>query len=577
MSGRPLTRLIRRAAVGLALFAIFSGPIGRAVVRLIYWSPPGSRVSVLIAGGVRDRGIDEYINLLAPLTFTLSIWAILPALLLGLATFESPGLWRRLSTVNPVVILTGVYALAWGLLLLSAPGVFWDDWTFYGKPWSEAYRLHAEGGRPLNLIYELLIRGVGTTAVSVISLIIHLLIGLGFFQVLERANHGSRGERLMAAAILLAAPLNAARNTYAVFQYTFSLGLLVAAWYLLIRRSTGPNRADVQVSAVILLLAAFTPSVALFSYVVLGHIALVLRARTRSRDRIRALAPLLPIPAVIVAVDQFVLVPSGAMEAYNTVDVRTLLAWGLITLVFAITTSLVAAVRCRKPAWRPGVVQFLLPVLLGITLVALSLLPYAVVGRDPKLRFPPFGLMGTRHELLVGFGVAVLVVGLFRGVSRIAGPHATNVTAVALIVVLIMQSSVVSLSYWVEYRKQAQFMAHVAQISAPEALARASTVLIVDQTTDCNALTRNIRDDEWAAQITLMQPGFNGRVILGTDREEVRHDIDVVLTLRNRRGRCEVASGLVPLWSYAGLPRLIRLPELIIRRPDLDVIVWPAG
>lgn len=577
MSHRPLTRLTRWAAVGLALFAIFSGPIGRAIVRIIYWAPPGSRFSGLIAGGVRDRGIDEYIDLLAPLTFTLSIWAMLLALLLGLATFESPGLWQRLSTANPVVILTAIYASAWGLLLLSAPGVFWDDWTFYGKPWSEAYRLHAEGGRPLNLIYELLIRGVGTTTVSVISLIIHLLIGLGFFKVLERAGHGSRGERLMAAAILLAAPLNAARNTYAVFQYTFSLGLLVAAWYLLIRRSTGPNRADVQVSAVILLLAAFTPSVALFSYAVLGHVALVLRARTRSRDRVRALIPLLPIPAVVVGVDQFVLVPSGAMGDYNAVDVQMLLAWGLITLVSVIATSLVAALRWRRPAWRPGVVQFLLPVSLGITLIALSLLPYAVVGRDPKFRFPPFGLMGTRHELLVGFGVAVLVVGLFRGVYRIVGSHATNVTAVALILVLMLQSSVVSLSYWVEYRKQVQFMAHVAQMSAPEALTEASTVLIDDQAADCNALTRNIRDDEWAAQITLMRPGFNGRVILGTDREELRRDIDVVLTLRNLRGRCEAASGLVPLWSYARLPRLIRLPALIIRPPDLDVSVWPTG
>lgn len=574
---RRSSTALRRVAAVMVVLGVSAGPLGRAVVRLVYEAPPGGRISGLIAGGSRERGLDEYLTLLSPLTTTVSVWAAIIALLLGLMAFESPGLWERLARVRPSLVLTVVHLVAWGLLLLSAAGVYWDDWSFYARPLSETFRLHAEGGRPLNNLYDLLVRGFGATGLSLFSLVIHLLVGLGFFAILERCGHGSRGERVIAAAVLLAAPLNAARQTYAVFQYTFSLGLLIAGWYLLIRSVERPRRREVGIVAVLLALASFTPSIGLFTYIVLAHVALSSWSRTGSPAHARHLVPLLPIPALVVAIDQFVLVPSGAMEEYNTVDATTLVAWGLLSLIVVAATGAIAVQRYRRPAWRPGLLAFLLPTILGTALIVASLLPYAVVGRTPQLRFPPFGLMGTRHELLVGFGFAVLVVGLLRGVRHVSGRHVRNVTAVALIVALALQSAVISASYWVEYQKQTQFMSHISRAAGMESLDGTPTVLLDDRTADCNALTRNIRPDEWEAQIRLQRPGFAGRVILDSVDRPARHDIDVIIVVRNLRNRCEVTPALVPLWTLAGLPRLVRLPKLVIVPPDLEIDVSSAG
>ena len=571
---RPsLERSLQWVAGLLVLLAVSAGALGRSLVRIIYAAPEGTAVSGLIAGGSRERGLDEYLALLTPLTTTVSVWAMVLAVVVGLMALKPSRFATHTTRLSPYVVLSAVYFLAWGLLLLSAPGVYWDDWSFYGQPLSETYRLHSEGGRPLNNLYDLFVRGIGASGLSTLSLAIHLLVGLGFFRVLEQGGHGTRGERLIASAILLAAPLNAARQTYAVFQYTFALGLLVTSWFLLTRRTDGPDRREIRLVAPLLLLASFTPSIAMYSYVVVAHVAMVQWKRTHSVGRILILLPLLPIPALVLVIDQFVLVPSGAMEEYNVVDISVLVAWSILLFALTAAVGVVGFLRYRRPTWQPGLMAVLLPILLGSLLIVMALLPYAVVGRTPMPRLPPFGFMGTRHELLLGFGLAVFVVGLLRVLRRGVGAHITSVFAGVLIASFVLQSAVISLSYWVEYEKQKQFMAYVAELSDPDVITRSRVVLLDDLTVDCNALTRNIRPDEWEAQIRLMQPAFLGRVELASADDSGVHNPDLVVILRNERGGCQLDSGLLPLWSMAGLPRLVRLPKLVVLPPQIEVQV----
>lgn len=564
--------VLRWAALALVLFALTAAPIGRFLIRVLYEGLAGERLARLIAGGSRESSLEQYLEILGPFTFTATVWAGILAALFAIMAEDLTSLWRRLAGSPPWLLLTAVHLLAWGPLLLSARGVYWDDWTFYGRPLSETVLLHLEGGRPINPLFDVLVLTIGTAGLSILSLLIHLLVGIGFFAVLERGQHGTHGERLIAAAILLAAPLNAARQTYAVFQYTFGLGLLLAAWFVLIRRQKGPRGGDLLLAGALLTVASFTPSIALFSYVMLLHVAFVITERFRRPRDVKRLLPLTLVPVTVVLIDLLVFVPTGSMEDYNAIEGLALARWLGTAALLGVATLVAFLLRRRATDVGSPSLSWILPVSVGLMLIVISLMPYAAVGRVPNLRFPPYGLMGTRHELLLGFGVATLFVGVLRPLRALIGRHATNVVASVLVLSLAAQSAVISQSYWVERQKQVQFMDQVGVILSAETLRSTEIVVIRDRTTDCNALTRDIRPDEWEAQLRLVEPGFSGHVSFDVGTANP----DVVIIVENSRPECEMSTELQPLWSQAGLPRLIRLPKLVVIPPKLVVSVEGA-
>jgi len=551
----------------------------RAVVRAVYEFRFGPTVGSLLAGGSREEPVDFYLEIAGPYRLTLVVWlAILGLGFLALAQ-ERCLLLDRVRSFPPTVILTVTYLLAWGGLIASLNGVYWDDWGFFNQSPKTTFLLHAEGGRPLNNLYDIIVRTAGTTTLSLLSLTIFLGSGLAFFRILERAGHGTQGERLVAAGLFLALPFNAARQAYAVFQYTFGLGALVGAWFILLRRHDPVRHVDAAVAGSLLVLASFTPSLAMFSYVVLAHVAVTRCSSGTVLASLRTTRWILPLPGLIFLVDQFLLAPTGAMENSNIIDLKVAVVWGLFILMTSAAAAMLWSVRWRRTTSSLPGTNSLFPLLVGITLIALALLPYAAVGNSPKLRFPPYGLMGTRHELLLPFGTAVVVIAILRIVRSVVGRHAQRVVAVLLVLASALQSAVISASYWVEYEKQTQVMNLLRSSPLGEKVEGAALINIDDRTNDCNAITRNIRTDEWEALLAFATDGrFAGSVTYerpaeGSHQEDAMLRPFTVLVIENRDRRgCEVETGLLPLWNLAGLPRFLRLPALVVRRPDIEVI-----
>lgn len=115
----------------------------------------------------------------------------------------------------------------------------------------------------------------------------------------------------------------------------------------------------------------------------------------------------------------------------------------------------------------------LTPILaVGLAALGLAMLPYLLVGK-----LPSFVGFETRHQLLMPFGVAIIIVATVRGAGTIMSATVTKVLAVALVAAMTALSAVVSLSLVADAHKQEQ----VIRALAAEPLVRdASTVVFAD-------------------------------------------------------------------------------------------------
>jgi hypothetical protein len=344
--------------------------------------------------------------------------------------------------IRDLVLLGAVALFAHGLLLLN-DGIYWDDWLLYPQlqrhDWPAIDALvHEAGTTPINSAF-LHVFAYSPGGVFSFKLTVFLLIVAGACLIYLIGLEAGLG-RLTAwcvAALQMVFPGFQDWVLLATAASVFDFVLFLLATFLLLRaeRASPRSRLALRVAAA----TGFVPSFGFNSLLALyfGSLLLLLLILLRSaslRDLLRAqwlyASALVVLPIVYWEVSQRLFVPSGLYGGYNSISTKPsvilssfarfvkngillqmlqsltvfLNPWTWLMLAAFIAILFIARRRISQPA-NPEPKLAIAGAALGLVLLGLAMLPYSVVGKYPAVHG-----WDTRHDLLVGLPLAVLLV-----------------------------------------------------------------------------------------------------------------------------------------------------------------------
>jgi hypothetical protein len=249
-----------------------------------------------------------------------------------------------------------------------------------------------------------------------------------------------------------------------------------------VRRTPAPTVRVVTATA-LLFVSFTTQSLLVFVALPVGHLLLLELGEDRRPARVVRWAArrwyLLAAPVVFYAAKTTWFAPYGLYEGYNELDLTALATATLRVVVAAV--ALVAVVRLQGRL--PRVLRIsLVWVVGGLLVVAIGELPYLAAGHQPG-----FDAWNSRHQLLVPFGWATVIVGIVRLVTAALGDVPGRRLAGATVVVAALTSLALTSSYLVDHRKQGDV---VALLQARPEIGEVPSVVVRDHTRGLNANQR---------------------------------------------------------------------------------------
>lgn len=390
---------------------------------------------------------------------------------------------------HPLAAATLLYLVAWGGTMLSANGLYWDDWTLVGVPGEAVVAGYTEFGSPWLGHLHLALLEVGPWLYRVLTLGLMYGVGVAVHAISQRVPWLGAGERSLVVVLVLVLPLNSARHALIDLPYTISLALFFAAWYLLVHHRS-PLRGTVWLATALFVLSYTTQSLLVFVVLPVAHLLVrEVPVDTWSPSRLVRWAGrrwyLLASPVVFFVAKGVAFPAYGEYEGYNQLSLGQL---GRAVLPVALTAVLLlAALAARR--WLPhrlpaGVVTLAVGLLVG----ALGILPYLAVGHVPR-----FVEWNSRHQLLLPLGCALVAVGLVRLVRSHAGELAAIRVATAFVAVAVVYSAHLSVSFAVDWGKQRSV---IAQLAASPDVQQHHTFVYFDRVLGQNANGRTWRPYE---------------------------------------------------------------------------------
>lgn len=472
--------------------------------------------------------------------------------------------------------LAGLAVLVWGWPFLAPESLFWDDWLqLAGNP----LQIYQDLGFPWvgSVVFTLML--AGPWAVKAVALAATIATTLAVFEISGRGLGISPRARWLLAAVSAVVPLNVAHGSVGVLAlYTTCLGLFMVAWWILITGPEGVRPAHWRtLLAATLFLASFTTA-SLLVFVVVPAIHFCVVYRDRDRPVMRELLDLswrywylVAAPVGFWIVRELWFTPSVAYANYNHLQLPTSMTSpfgaGLllcaVALIATVTTLAASAVKwqpfgadalrvgliiagvltgmwavfmtwtlgvvnaagaivvvtlaasglvlaasgtLRRPIRRPPVIL----ALSGLALVAIGYVPYLLVQK-----LPTFEEWGSRHQLLLPFGIAALVVSAMILVAEHWNRRLAKVVTGGVIMAMALAAAAAPISLALDWRKQEQLISllrHEPQIKS------ARTVEFTDLSTSWNFSCRTYRFYEYTA---LLRAAYGGENRLGGDSEAI--------------------------------------------------------
>lgn len=437
----------------------------------------------------------------------------------------------ELPTVAAIGVMAALYAGAWGGLVLSWDGVYWDDWIYVSAAPGQILQMTRELGLPwVGFMLEGLL-ALGPRLYHSLSLLLYFSVGISTFGILRRVPSVTPNERIFLSALVLVLPLMAARHALIVQHYAMSYALFYLAWYLLVR--TSPPRPVALWTAGTLFAASFTTNSLLVFYLVpMAHLwyQVGFRGKVGLRDFLGRYGPLLALPVGWYAAKSVLFAPYGLYEGYNEIDPGLLAG---VTGLLAVSSVPLAAIYAVRGRLGSRTLRVLAPLSAGVVLSVLATYPYLVVGKQF-----PFEEWETRNELLLPLGVAFIALGVCRAIQALLGRRAAQGAGIAILAGSVVISAAFCASYSVDWQKQQSL---IALFRETPALRSASTVVFRDETRHMNIFGRSFRFYEWNG---LMKRAFGDETRFGVteDQRQIRR----LLTGRLSRYELYAARDFVP-------------------------------
>lgn len=314
---------------------------------------------------------------------------------------------------------TLIYLLAHFGLLLNYKGIWWDDWTLRGTPLSELVKEYSDlGSFPeglANLHYLLNI--LGPASYRIITFVTYLVSALLLYRLINR-DLPEKNLAFLCAIMFSILPLNEARIAAIDVAYALSLCSFMMASYLI--------RTRTILSCCLLFVSYMTASLLPFTLMILTNEIISLSKNgfkgrklfLNSRIIFLTLTPLL-----YWTIKNLWYQPVGKYEAYNTNFSVSNSPYIIKETILGITTFQIeplVLILCLPVVYviakdvKHSRIPSLILMMTGAAIFLIGCIPYWLVGLIPSHTD-----WNSRHQLLMPFGLSLLLIGIIEKVPRI--------------------------------------------------------------------------------------------------------------------------------------------------------------
>ena len=403
-----------------------------------------------------------------------------------------------------------LYIASFGLQFVFLQAYFWDDWTVYAsRSKNETSNfLTSAGFGPLHSIIQVNLLHRSPTLFHLLSLLIFFLSGVLVFKILQTITYLSAQQSRMITLFFLVLPINSARVAMIVFNYSYSLLLFLFGWYLLACQKA----KLVRLASTLFFLASFsTLSLLPFFFLPVAHFYSQLRKHSVDRRAILTCFTIAMIAPLYWYLSRTVLAPaSTARLSYLTPTFA-----GICRAIILMTPLYIGVVWSlfhksgANEDFRKQILWF------GAFATGCGSFAYITSGRlvdlsEWMLNFVPRGSdWDSRHQLLLGLGLSVVIVGLFGPLNTAFKRSAATVCLLLCVSlnVLFMQS------YYLDSLKQNET---VRFFQDSLVVKESNVIMIEDNAAVFNARGRGVRSYEWEGMLRSVFGNENKKVIYTT-------------------------------------------------------------
>ena len=429
-----------------------------------------------------------------------------------------------------------VYSLSFGLMLTFLNSYFWDDWAAYYRKTDSALEqsMRIRGDWPTRAFLELTILGARPALFKLLTLVAYFASGWFLFQILNTLVFLKNNQVRLITILFLILPINSARVAMVDFAYACSLFLFFWAWFLLVRKSGWIK----DLLAVLLFLLSFgaTASLLVFLLVPCAHI-LYLRLSDSSSVKNRAWLSSLTIFLMSPAfwfLDRRFNSPQGPYLAMYSLQ-KSGVVRALILLIIACSVLLWLIKVGRHDLTEK---HRNLLISLGIILVIIGAAPYIVAGHLVDVSEWMFNFVprasdwSSRHQLLLGLGLAVIIVGILGELETKFKRH----LVFAIVGICVLLNMTFMHAYFLDSLKQDEFIDAIKQNSE---LSASKVIMIDDQAERFDARGRLVRAYEWDEMFVSAYGNDLKHAISGLSYVDCASELipDTLLTITATNGR----------------------------------------
>ena len=403
----------------------------------------------------------------------------------------------------PWVSAIVLYTLSWGWSLLRPNTLYWDDWSLYFRqPIGNARNIYIQSGRPLwEGLVEIALLQVGTWAICLTTFICFFLCSIFLFGILKKVPNLNSEYLRFVTLLFLIVPVNHARTSLVIFDYTLAYFLFFLGWLILIRYK---SVTGFVLACVILLLSFKTHSFLFFALLPFLHFAwlnktelLDFKKLNRRHLQITMIAAL---PVLYVVSRSLFWPPSESWQDYQQPTAAGFLT-GLWPVLIGLLGLLIVGLRhIRKKQTHVGFVL----IVSGFLITALALFPYFLAelyvgyaGRPAFITVLEFRAdWRSRHQLLMPLGLALSVVGL----NELLKWKGKNIVVSVILIISVALNIFWGSQYFLQSHKQEQLVELFKSTKGNLVIAS-----VGDSTLRFNGRENDFRGYEWDGFMTLAE------------------------------------------------------------------------
>ena len=390
-----------------------------------------------------------------------------------------------------------IYTSSYFMMFFFLNAKFWDDWmvNVQMSP-SETHQYWKDmiAMFPTNRFVEISLLNRNPVAMHLLTFILHFLNGFFVFQILKRANFIKFSKVVAVTLIFLVLPINSARVAMVDFRYTYSLSLFLLGWYLLVQRKF---RYLHFLSIAVFLSSFIVQSLLVFFIAPCIHLFFV-NYLNNGISKIRS--AILSLLFFALAPTYFVLVrlldpPISSRTEYYTPSIT-----GTFKGLILVAVTAFWMVNSLRKATSPFFIARNQLIAIGSFLVSIGSFAYMAADNlsdvsEWMLNFIPRASdWDSRHQLLMGMGLAFIIVGIIGDLHSRSKKQLFSIIVIACVSL----NFIMMKSYFLDWRKQLEI---IELVKSGEFDPSTKVIEVWDDVSArrFNARGRSIRNYEWEA------------------------------------------------------------------------------